>query len=48
MQTWKKVIFINAIKIRVRGGMKTVESVINSYPNLTDEEKEALRVEFSK
>lgn len=48
MQSWKKTIFINAIRIKLRSGEETLEEILSGYPKLTDEEKEVLRKEFSK
>lgn len=48
MDTWKKVIFINSIKVRLQNGEGTAEEIINSYVKLTEDEKEILRKEFSK
>ena len=48
MDTWKKVIFINSIKVRLQNGEGTAEEIINSYVKLTEDEKEILRKDFSK
>lgn len=48
MQTWKKMIFVNAIKTRVQNGEGTAEEITNSYTKLTAEEKAILIAEFSK
>ena len=39
MPTWKKTIFINAIKVLMRDENKTAEEVIVRYTKLTDAEK---------
>ena len=44
MDTWKKVIFINSIKVRLQNGEGTAEEIINSYVKLTEDEKEILSV----
>ena len=48
MPTWKKKIFVNAIKIQLRTGEKNLEEIIEGYPKLTDAEKNILRKEFSE
>lgn len=39
MPTWKKKIFVNAIKIQLRTGEKNLEEILEGYPKLTDAEK---------
>ena len=48
MPTWKKRIFVNAIKIQLRTEEKTLEEILEAYPKLTDAEKDILRKEFSE
>ena len=48
MEAWKKVIFVNSIKVRLLNGDGSAEEIINSYAKLTDSEKEILKAEFSK
>ena len=48
MPTWKKRIFVNAIKIKLRTEEKTLEEILKGYPKLTDAEKDILRKEFSE
>lgn len=48
MQTWKKMIFVNAIKTRMKAREGTAEEIVASYTNLTATEKEILLLEFSK
>ena len=48
MPTWKKKIFVNAIKIQLRTGEKNLEEILEGYPKLTDAEKDILRKEFSE
>lgn len=48
MSTWKKLIFINSVKVRVQSGEGTAEEIIDSYTKLTEDEKTVLRAEFSK
>lgn len=38
MPTWKKSIFINAIKIRMEQESRTAEDIIKEYTKLTGEE----------
>lgn len=39
MPTWKKNIFVNAIKVRMTQEERTAEDIIEEYPALTPEEK---------
>lgn len=39
MPTWKKTIFVNAIKARMKLEGRTAEDIITEYPALTDDEK---------
>jgi len=39
MPTWKKNIFVNAIKARMVQENRTAEDIIEEYPALTSEEK---------
>ena len=39
MPTWKKNIFINAIKARMEQENRTANDIIQEYTKLTDEEK---------
>lgn len=39
MPTWKKNIFINAIKTRMESESRTAEDIITEYIKLADEEK---------
>lgn len=48
MEAWKKVIFVNSIKVRLQNGEGSAEEIINSYAKLSDGEKEILKAEFSK
>ena len=48
MPTWKKKIIVNAIKIQLRTGEKTLEEILEGYTKLTDDEKDILRKEFTE
>lgn len=48
MSEWKKLIFVNSVKVRVQSGEGTANEIINSYTKLTEDEKVILRAEFSK
>lgn len=48
MDAWKKLIFVNSVKVRIQNGEGTAEEVIDSYVKLTEEEKRILKGEFSK
>lgn len=39
METWKKSIFVNAIKTLMQQENKTAEEIITRYTKLTDAEK---------
>lgn len=39
MPTWKKNIFVNAIRTRMEQEKRTAEDLIQEYPALTDDEK---------
>jgi hypothetical protein len=39
MPTWKKIIFVNAVKTRMEQENRTAEDIIKEYTKLTDEEK---------
>ena len=39
MPEWKKMIFVNAIRSRIKIENRTAEDIINDYPKLTVEEK---------
>lgn len=39
MQTWKKTIFVNAIKARMVQESRTADNIIAEYTKLTTEEK---------
>ena len=39
MPEWKKLIFVNAIRARMKMEGRTAEEIINDYPKLTAEEK---------
>lgn len=39
MPTWKKTIFVNAIKARMEQENRTAEDIITEYTKLTDTEK---------
>ncbi len=39
MPTWKKTIFVNAIKARMQLEGRTTEDIIQDYTKLTEEEK---------
>lgn len=39
MPEWKKTIFVNAIKVRMKQESRTTESIIVEYTKLTDAEK---------
>jgi hypothetical protein len=46
MPTWKKTIFVNAIKARIIQESRTAEDIIEDYPKLSKEEKEEVLKEF--
>lgn len=39
MQTWKKTIFVNAIKARMVQESRTADDIIAEYTKLTEDEK---------
>lgn len=39
MQTWKKTIFVNAIRARITQENRTAEDIIAEYTKLTEDEK---------
>lgn len=39
MQTWKKTIFVNAIKARMVQESRTADGIIAEYTKLTEDEK---------
>jgi hypothetical protein len=39
MSVWKKIIFVNAIKYRMKSESKTADVIIADYTKLTDTEK---------
>lgn len=46
MPEWKKLIFINAIKARMKLEGRIAEEIINDYPKLTTDEKTEILKEF--
>lgn len=48
MPTYKKIIFVKAISVRIEGGEGTAEEIIRSYTKLTETEKLELLKEFKK
>ncbi len=48
MSEWKKLIFVNSVKVRVQRGEGTADEIIDSYTKLTEDEKIILKAEFSK
>ena len=48
MDTWKKLIFVNSVKVRVQNSEGTAEEIIDSYVKLMEAEKTILKKEFSK
>lgn len=42
MPVWKKNIFVNAIRIKMKQDGRTAEEVILDYPKLTDSEKQEI------
>lgn len=43
MQDYKKIIFLKAIRVRLVAGEGTVDTIINAYTKLTEEEKIELK-----
>lgn len=39
MPSWKKNIFVNAIKARIKQEGRSAEEIIQEYPKLTEQEK---------
>lgn len=39
MQTWKKTIFVNAIRVRMVQESRTADDIITEYTKLTTDEK---------
>lgn len=48
MPTWKKNIFVNAIKARMEQENRTTEDIIQEYVKLTEEEKTEILAEINK
>jgi len=48
MPEWKKLIFVNAIRARMRMEGRTAEEIIQDYPKLTNEEKAEILSEINK
>lgn len=48
MPTWKRNIFVRAIKSRMEEENRTAEDIITEYPKLTDEEKQEILTTISK
>jgi len=48
MPEWKKLIFVNAIRARIRMEGRTAEEIIQNYPKLTNEEKAEILKEFEQ
>lgn len=46
MPHWKKTIFVNAIKTRMRLEKKSAEEIILEYTKLTEEEKQEILAEI--
>ncbi|WP_156034927.1 hypothetical protein [Clostridium sp. KNHs205] len=46
MPTWKKSIFINAIKARIQLEDRTAVDIIEDYPKLSENEKQEILKEF--
>ncbi len=47
MPLWKKTIFVNAIKARMKMEGRTAEDIIQDYPKLTEEEKVEILAEIN-
>lgn len=47
MPTWKKTIFVNAIKTRMIQENRTAEDIITEYTKLTDAEKTEILAEIN-
>lgn len=48
MPSWKKSIFVNAIKTRMGLEDRTSEDIIQEYTKLTEEEKAEILAEINK
>lgn len=48
MPSWKRNIFVNAIKVRMEKENRTAEDIIQEYTKLTEEEKEEILAEINK
>lgn len=48
MPSWKKSIFVNAIKARMELESRTEEDIIQEYTKLTEEEKTEILAEINK
>ena len=48
MPSWKKIIFVNAIKTRMAQESRTAEDIIQEYTRLTAEEKAEILAEINK
>lgn len=48
MPTWKKCIFVNAIKARMEQESRTSEDIIKEYVKLTEAEKTEILAEINK
>jgi len=46
MPVWKKTIFVNAIRARMKMENRTAEDIIMDYPKLTEEEKAEILAEI--
>ncbi len=47
MPSWKKNIFVNAIKARMELENRTAEDIIQDYTKLTEDEKTEILAEFN-
>lgn len=48
MQSYKKIIFIRAIEVRIANGDGSAKEIIESYGKLTSDEKKELKAEFKE
>lgn len=48
MPSWKKTIFVNAIKARINMENKTADELVNTYPALVQSEKDEILAEINK
>lgn len=46
MPVWKKIIFVNAIRARMKMEDRTAEDIIQEYTKLTEEEKTEILAEI--